>query len=120
MVHGVQPATPLPTTNEGIMTRKDYVLLAAALKSTRETLVIAHTSLNNREVAIAAVDSVAISIAHVLSLDNPRFDYSRFIAASKPVVTLLNISRTWAQDVKARRAALLSARTLESDVVEDR
>lgn len=60
------------------MTRKDYVLIAAALKATyRPQLVDDHTRGINDGVA-AAAESLAIE----LKRDNPRFDRERFLKAA--------------------------------------
>lgn len=57
------------------MTRKDYILIAAAL---RDTLLI------NAPIVVwrAAHASVAHRLADALARDNPRFDRERFLKAA--------------------------------------
>lgn len=60
------------------MTRKDYVLIAEALKHARDQIPatgehVAHELLGN--------SSSARSIANALADDNPRFDRARFLQA---------------------------------------
>ena len=57
------------------MTRKDYVLIAAALKS-------AHDGHNGRPQALRGVADAADRIAIALARDNPRFDRERFLKAA--------------------------------------
>jgi hypothetical protein len=56
------------------MTRKDYQLIAAALKDAREANVV-YT--NGEHVT----DLCAVRVANALESDNPRFDRARFLAA---------------------------------------
>lgn len=58
------------------MTRKDYVLIAAAIARSR-----GHWSYN--DLATAAIDRTAEQIAINLAADNPRFDRERFLEACK-------------------------------------
>lgn len=58
------------------MTRKDYELIAAALRETRET---ARKDLHPQ--AEAMWEKVCEDIAHHLHCDNPRFNDERFMAA---------------------------------------
>lgn len=55
------------------MTRKDYVLIAAALKDARAS---------TPEANHVGVDVAASNIAHALARDNPRFDRARFLKAA--------------------------------------
>jgi len=56
------------------MTRKDYEIIAAAIKNA------AMRAGNDSE----TVDTIVYEIAHQLALDNPRFDADRFAAACRP------------------------------------
>ena len=60
------------------MTRKDYVLIAAAL---RDTLLINCPSAEYLAGAEAASYSAASRVADALSRENPRFDRARFLQA---------------------------------------
>lgn len=60
------------------MTRKDYELLAAALRSSRATN---YTNSANRALYNNGVNNAAHNIARALRRDNPRFDYVRFLVA---------------------------------------
>jgi hypothetical protein len=57
------------------VTRKDYILIAAALRDTRLINVTSAEFLNG---ARAARISVAHRLADALARDNPRFDCERF------------------------------------------
>ena len=59
------------------MTRKDYILIAAALRRANPQ----HLEGNNREFAIIVWTRAVESICDALSTDNPRFDRGRFYAA---------------------------------------
>lgn len=61
------------------MTRKDYILIAAALKAARVPSVLGNT---NKEIYNNGVDNAVAFIAIVLAKDNPRFDGARFRAAA--------------------------------------
>jgi hypothetical protein len=63
-----------------MMTRKDYQLIAAALKSARVP-----SSLGNENKAIYnnGVDNAVDFVARELAKDNPRFDDQKFRAACK-------------------------------------
>ena len=73
------------------MTRKDYILIAAALRRTRPTIADftkvspdgANTFVNGiaHEVAILVWTRTVESICDTLTIDNPRFDRGRFYAA---------------------------------------
>lgn len=54
------------------MTRKDYVLLAAALKAARDRLT-------GPSQEVDGIDYAAMDIADALAADNPRFDRDRFL-----------------------------------------
>lgn len=60
------------------MTRKDYELIAAALRSSRATN---YTGSENRALYNNGVDNAAHNIARALQRDNPRFDRERFLVA---------------------------------------
>lgn len=68
------------------MTRKDYELIAAAIKShvdrlrapDRSGYAVANAAMG---LPLAAVEGTAKSVATALALDNPRFDRQRFMAA---------------------------------------
>jgi hypothetical protein len=60
------------------MTRKDYVLIAVAL---RDTLLIDCPTEEFLNGAIAARDSAVLRVADALGRDNPRFDRERFLKA---------------------------------------
>jgi hypothetical protein len=59
------------------MTRKDYILLAAALRSTRDSYA-PHWDAN----LFRACTDHAKAVADVLARDNARFDRQRFLAAA--------------------------------------
>lgn len=56
------------------MTRKDYILIAAALKAAKIPTL---GTIRYRE----QHDAIAIELANVLGGDNPRFDRQRFLVA---------------------------------------
>ena len=58
------------------MTRKDYVLIAAAIKQTVEDMEPLSVA------AQAALIGVSLNIAIELVHDNPRFDRARFLDAA--------------------------------------
>ena len=61
------------------MTRKDYILIAAAI---RETLLTdPKTGIVPPDREAAATHRVALRLADQLRQDNPRFDRTRFMAA---------------------------------------
>lgn len=65
------------------MTRRDYVLIAAALKEARER--VKHAA--NTPSFLMGCDSATLSLAHTLASHNPRFDRPRFlVAAGMPVL----------------------------------
>ena len=57
------------------MTRKDYVLIAKAIRVTRGVF--------HDEIALLAIDSVTDTLANRLAEENPRFDRAKFLQASK-------------------------------------
>ena len=59
------------------MTRKDYVIIAAAIKAARDASMKASLG------AVEGVDTAMVKIAKVLKDDNPLFDVARFTAACK-------------------------------------
>jgi len=59
------------------MTRKDYVLIAAAIKARRDLASAARRSSE----FLGGIDAAAETIAAALALDNQRFDLERFIKA---------------------------------------
>lgn len=61
------------------MTRKDFVLIAGALKSARVTN---HTNMPNRALYLNGVDNAAHMIAAALADTNPNFDKARFLLAA--------------------------------------
>lgn len=61
------------------MTRKDYIAIAAALKSVRDTYPTQGTAVGSE--AQHVIDDVAQHIAFVLQADNCRFDANRFFIA---------------------------------------
>lgn len=56
------------------MTRKDYMLIAAAIKET-------HDAMADRPAERGGVYNTAATIACALRKDNPRFDAARFMDA---------------------------------------
>ena len=56
------------------MTRKDYVLIAAALKDARPYAA--------NQTASDVLANVAANLADMLKRENPRFDRTRFMAAA--------------------------------------
>lgn len=56
------------------MTKKDYILIAAAITSGRRVV-------SYETKADATLDGVSRLIAEALQRDNPRFDRARFLAA---------------------------------------
>jgi hypothetical protein len=63
------------------MTRKDYVMIAAAIRDAREAVAMELGEHHSRHVADAAMRDAANYIADGCKADNPRFDRSRFLAA---------------------------------------
>jgi len=59
------------------MTRKDYVLIAAALREARSNY-----SLPNVAIYHNGIDNAAHRLADALGRDNPRFDRERFLDAA--------------------------------------
>ena len=58
------------------MTRKDYVMIAQALRTQFE---LSHD--NNEDDGLCAVINIANDLATALEADNPRFDRERFLEA---------------------------------------
>ena len=66
------------------MTRKDYVLIAEAIRDARAK--VAHESDNNRELmagANVALYELAVILSGRFFDDNPRFDENRFMVATE-------------------------------------
>ena len=73
------------------MTRKDYILIAAALQKARPTIAnfTTHSAVGNNtftdmishDAAYAAWTRAAESVCDTLNTDNPRLDRGRFYAA---------------------------------------
>lgn len=59
------------------MTRKDYVLIAEAIKGA----VNYEAEFNNNEAGADALKKFSITLASLLLADNPRFDVNRFFDA---------------------------------------
>lgn len=65
------------------MTRRDYVLISAALRDARA--LVKHAA--NTHSYLLGCDSVALTLGRVLAERNPRFDSARFLRESGvPVV----------------------------------
>lgn len=65
------------------MTRKDYVLIARALKTTRENIEILFPVDDVQRIArLKAVDHAIYNLAHELQGENPRFEWHRFVTAA--------------------------------------
>jgi hypothetical protein len=62
------------------MTRKDYILIAAALKEARAQTPV--TDNINHTFELLGNSTAARVIAHALAKDNPRFDRERFLEAA--------------------------------------
>lgn len=56
------------------MTKKDYILLAQALKDN-------HPTINDGMIHLSVWNSIVLDIAKALQSDNPRFDSARFLTA---------------------------------------
>ena len=59
------------------MTRKDYVLIAEAIKGA----VSYETEFNSNEAGADALKKFSVTLASLLLADNPRFDVNRFFDA---------------------------------------
>ena len=59
------------------MTRKDYILIAAAIRTALEDIIREA----NRGVLLPQFETLADAIAKALASDNPRFDRERFLKA---------------------------------------
>ena len=62
------------------MTRKDYILIAAALKESRSHIASPNASL--RDARSETLDVTVGRLAEALASDNPRFDRERFLTAA--------------------------------------
>ena len=62
------------------MTRKDYILIAEALKAAMLPRLKHHTD-DRSLVFNCGVESAAIRVCDTLARDNPRFDRERFLKA---------------------------------------
>ena len=60
------------------MTRKDYVLIAKAIKSSRVSNYLDNP---NRALYLNGIDNAAHNMADALASDNPRFDRDKFLTA---------------------------------------
>jgi hypothetical protein len=66
------------------MTRKDYEIIAAAIRATRERIdatTCSETEKWDRQLQQRGVRRAAAHIADALHEDNPRFDTARFLTA---------------------------------------
>lgn len=63
------------------MTRKDYVLIAAAMRNAQPPLARPNTSPASYAPDYVAWFACIVNLAHSLSIDNERFDTVRFLAA---------------------------------------
>jgi hypothetical protein len=61
------------------MTRKDYILIAAALKSARVPSALGN---ENKAIYNNGIDNAVAFIAMALAKDNPRFDGQKFREAA--------------------------------------
>lgn len=59
------------------MTRKDYVLIAEAIKGA----VSYEMEFNNNEAGADSLKKFSVTLASLLMADNPRFDVNRFFDA---------------------------------------
>jgi hypothetical protein len=59
------------------MTRKDYILIADALKAARSSYTLPNVAIYHNGIANAAQ-----RLADALARDNPRFDRERFLKAA--------------------------------------
>jgi hypothetical protein len=60
------------------MTRKDYILIAAAFKRARE-----HVGVDfGADRALQGIEEAAVVLSGELARDNPRFDRERFLKAA--------------------------------------
>lgn len=64
------------------MTRKDYVLIAAALRRALSAATWAYPPALHDAHRAAVVRIVAHELAEALATDNPRFDRAKFLAAT--------------------------------------
>jgi len=70
---------PTNTQEQRAVTRKDYVLIAAALAEARNYSISRSA---HPESYFHGCDAVAYEIANSLGKDNPRFDRARFLKAA--------------------------------------
>ena len=59
------------------MTRKDYILIADALKAARSSYTLPNVAIYHN-----GIDNAAHRLADALDRDNPRFDRERFLKAA--------------------------------------
>ena len=64
------------------MTRKDYILIAAALKKALDNSRLPYTDLHAIAAAKLALENAARYLSEALGRDNPRFDPERFLRAA--------------------------------------
>lgn len=63
------------------MTRKDYIIIASALRDVYQAEQKASETLNlHNSCAVQTVDRTANNVAIALGLDNSRFDHDHFMA----------------------------------------
>ncbi len=62
------------------MTRKDYEMIAAAI---RRQMTELDPGTNSDAVALVALDNLAADLAGELTATNPRFDQARFLRACR-------------------------------------
>ena len=60
------------------MSRKDYILIAAALKAARSSYTLPNVAIYHN-----GIDNAAHRLADALGRDNPRFDRERFLKAAE-------------------------------------
>lgn len=64
------------------MTKKDFILISATLKTRREMILHDRSmEVGNRAVAVMAIDGVAREFAFNLAVVNERFDRAKFLKA---------------------------------------
>jgi hypothetical protein len=68
------------------MTRKDYIILAAALAAARSSVDALGYTADRAQQRRAGVDDAAEAIADRLAEDNPRFDRNRFLDVARGLV----------------------------------
>jgi hypothetical protein len=63
------------------VTRKDYILIAAALQAARADIIAKENEVSHRDL-LDGVNYATEFLADALGRDNPRFDVSRFLKAA--------------------------------------